>query len=118
MDAFETFLCSSDRISPSLPSSFDGAPRPFGPPQPFASCFRCRQTFFGALRNQIAFDLGKEPKERNHGFGLEIVFSLETDGLFNGHEAHVLLDQAINDLQNLTEAAAKARQLTHDYPIT
>ena len=40
------------------------------------------------------------------------------DRLFNGHEAHFFLYQAINNLQNLAETSAKARQLTYDDPIT
>jgi hypothetical protein len=64
----------------------------------------------------ITFDLGKESKECDHGFGLEILLAFEPDRLFNRYEAHFLLDQAINDLQNLTEASAKTRQLTRHYP--
>ena len=65
-----------------LAVEFRFALRPFGPPEPLASGFRCRQALFRPFGNQIAFDLGKEPKEGNHRFGLEILFPLESDRLF------------------------------------
>ncbi|HEU4346037.1 MAG TPA: hypothetical protein VFU31_31185, partial [Candidatus Binatia bacterium] len=61
-----------------LAVEFRSALRAFGPSEPFAPRFRCRQALFGAFCNQIAFNLCKEPKESDHGFGMEVLFALET----------------------------------------
>jgi hypothetical protein len=118
IEALETFLRRRDWMSSCFPSSFEVLSAPLGRPRRLPRAFAAAKPSFRAFCNQIAFELGKEPKERNHGFGLDIVLPLETDRLFNGHEPHFLLYEAINYLQNLTEAAAKARQLTYDDPIT
>jgi hypothetical protein len=52
----------------------------------FGLC-RC-QSFLRPFRNEITLHLGKQAKESNHGLGLQVLFALETDGLFNGDEAN------------------------------
>ena len=117
MEAFETPFVRNVRMSSSLPSSFDLPRAPLGRPEALATRPGACQTLLGALHDQITFDLCKEPEEHDHRLGLEILLALESDGLLDRHKANALVDQAINDIQDLAEASAQARQLADDEPV-
>src|SRR5688572_26955142 len=119
MEALETLFCRSDRISPSLPSSFDLLRAPLGLPSRLPRAFAAAKPSFvrSAMRSRSIS--AKSPKSAIMALVWRFCFpSNKVDCLFDRHEAHFLLDEAINDLQNLTKATAKTRQLTDDDSIT
>lgn len=62
MDAFETFFCKSDRISPSLPSSFDVLIAPLGRPSRLPRAFAAAKPSFVRCAIRLRSTSAKSPK--------------------------------------------------------
>ena len=46
-----------------------------------------------------------------------VLLAVELDGLLDGHEADLAMDQGLHDLDRLREAAAEPRQLADQQPV-
>ena len=109
MEALETFLPSSTRISCSLPSSLDFPKAPLG--------LRGGESFLGPFRDQVPLHLGEQSEQGDHDLGLQILLAVELDPLLDRDEADIAMDQSVHDLDHLTEATAEPRQLADQQAI-
>src|SRR5438552_3725029 len=82
---------------------------PFGSPrQPSLRSGR-GQALFGALNNQIPFDLCEETEHGDHHLGLDVLGAVEPNVLLDGHELHTFLDEAVHQLDDLPHTPAQSR---------
>ena len=91
---------------------------PFRPPQQPALSAGRGQALFGALGNQIPFNLREEPKQRYHDLGLEIGRTVESNVLLDSHELHPLLEEAVHQLDDLPHTPAQTRELADQEEVT
>ena len=101
MEAFETFLPSSTRISCSLPSSLDFPKAPLGRPSSFPWAFAAASP--SLVRSEIRSPSTGEQSEQ--------------DPLLDRDEADIAMDQSVHDLDHLREAASQTRQLADQQAI-
>ena len=90
---------------------------PLGPAEPFPLGFGSGESFLGPFRDQVPLDLGKQSEQGDHDLGLQVLLAVELDGLLDGDEADLAMDQGLHDLDHLREAAAEPRQLADQQPV-
>jgi hypothetical protein len=69
------------------------------------------ETLFGPFGDQVGLDFGEQTEQGDHYLGLQVFLAPEADTLFDGDEENPLPHQFIDDLDDLAQAAAQARQL-------
>jgi hypothetical protein len=90
-DALETFFLQEQCDFRFLAIELGFAQGPLRAPQSSAFGLCRGQAFLRPFRNEVPLHLSKQPKERNHGLGLHVVFALETNGFLQGDEANVFV---------------------------
>ena len=90
---------------------------PLGPAEQFPLGFGSGESFLGPFRDQVPLDLGKQSEQGDHDLGLQVLLAVELDGLLDGDEADLAMDQGLHDLDHLREAAAEPRQLADQQAV-
>ena len=91
--------------------------RSFGPSKLLTGRPGFDETFAGALRDQIAFDLGEQGKERGHDLAPYVLLALDVDLFLDGNEGDAFPGQRIKHGDDLTQRAAEPGKFTDDEPI-
>ena len=91
---------------------------PWWAAQTFPGSARRGERFFGPQRDQLPLNLGKQPEQRHHDLGLQVLPAFEPNTLFNRHDLDVLLHQSIDDRDDFPHGTAHPAQFTDDEGIT
>ena len=101
-------------MSSSLPSSRETPGELFGPelaargPGP-------GEALAGALRDQVALDLGEQREERGHDLGLDVALAVDADVLLERHEGDPRLGEGVEDGHDLTQRPAEPGEFARDH---
>ena len=68
------------------------------------------ETLAGALRDQVALDLGEQREERGHDLGLDVALAVDADVLLERHEGDPRLGEGVEDGHDLTQRPAEAQR--------
>ena len=117
MEAFETFLPSSTRISCSLPSSLDFPKAPLGRPSSFPWAFAA------ASSSLVRSEIRSRPTSANNPNRAIMTLVCRSCWPSNSipsliaMEADIAMDQSVHDLDHLPQAASQTRQLADQQAI-
>lgn len=101
IDAFETGF-GQEALNLAFPARKLRCPEDtLGPPWQAPLGSGCSQSLFGALRNQIPFDLCEQTKHGDHHLGLDVLVAVKLNVLLDGHELHTLPDETVHQLDDL-----------------
>ena len=71
----------------------------------------------GALRDQVALDLGEQREERGHDLGLDVALAVDADVLLERHEGDPRLGEGVEDGHDLTQRPAEPGKFAHDQAV-
>ena len=103
MAVLDTPSSRKRRISSSLPSSRETPSEPFGATELAARGPGPGEALAGALRDQVALDLGEQREERGHDLGLDVALAVDADVLLERHEGDPGLGEGVEDGHDLTQ---------------
>ena len=117
MEALETSLPNSARMSCSLPSSLDVPKAPLSRPSSFPLALAAASPSLVRSEIRSRSTSGKQSEQGDHHLGSQVLLAVELDRILDGDEADLAPDQGLHDLDHLREAAAEPRQLADQQAV-
>ena len=117
MAVLETPSSRKRWMSSSRPSSRETPSEPFGRPSFRPEALARARPSRGALRDQVALDLGEQREQRRHDLRLDVLLALDPDVLLQRHEGDAAFGQRVKDGHDLPQRPAEPRELADDEAV-